>query len=54
MLAKDVPNGEWFMVLRNKKWYKKIRNTPAYVVGTQIGVLTDFQIPAHEEVVIRK
>jgi hypothetical protein len=53
MLAKDVKPGDWFMVKRSRTWYKKVRDTKAYAVGTQIGVLTDFMIPADEEVEVR-
>ena len=53
MQALEVKIGDWFMVNRNKKWYKKEGNGPAYVSGSVIGVKKEFLIPNSEEVMVR-
>ena len=54
MQAKDVPVNEWFMILRNKKWYKKTRTGRVYTEGIVIGSPKKHLIPNDEEVIIRK
>jgi len=53
--AKDVPLGEWFMVLKTHEWYKCIaKDEMNFVAGTQIGVFGDVLIDPEEEVELEK
>lgn len=53
MIAKDVPLGEWFMLLRTKQWFKAIRKGRKYIYATQIGVFSEFKFELTEEVSTR-
>ena len=54
MTALKVPEGEWFMVNRNKKWYKKKRSGSTYTEGYVIGNKKKYLIPNDEPVMVRK
>ena len=54
MTAKDVKDGDWFMVNRNNKWYQKTTDGKTYVSATQIGNNKVHMIPNDEPVMVRK
>jgi len=57
MLAKDVPVGEWFMIVRTKQWYKRLPPTGSKdtsVRGGRIETSQVFYISEEEEVVLDK
>ena len=55
MIAKDIPDGSWFMT-REKKWFKKSHNEPETnaVIATQIGNPRIFTIDPNEKVQLRQ
>ena len=54
MTAKEVPVGEWFMLLRTKQWYKMKRIGRKYVYATQIGSSKEYQFSTTDEVQLMK
>ena len=54
MTAKDVKNGDWFMVNRTHKWYLKIDTGNMYTNASQIGSKKVHMIPNDEPVMVRK
>ena len=53
MTAEEVPDGTWFYVLRNKKWFAKKRNGKTQVEAFQIGSKKKYLFPYDEEVTIK-
>jgi len=54
MTAAEVKVSDWFMVNRNKKWYKKKRTGRVYTEAFQIGSQKKYLIPNNEPVMVRK
>ena len=54
MKARDVKTGEWFFVKSKKQWFKKTGQNQDHVEAMQIGVLSTFNIPLDEEVLLQK
>lgn len=49
--AVEVPDGEWFMVIRTNTWYKKIGGGVDFVQGEQIPSGTTSLVANEEEVI---
>ncbi len=54
MTAQQIPENEWFMVLRTTKWYKKKRSGNTYTEAFVIGDKKKYLIPNDEIVILRK
>ena len=54
MKAHQIPDGHWFMVIRNSKWYQKKRSGTTFTEAYVIGDKKKYLISNDEEVIIKK